>query len=362
MKSASFVLLSLFCVNTWASVHGPSNEQIKAMAEHNAQSAQADRLTGAFNRTTSVRAFYEYSKTGYLVFSDDDFSGIAREMKKTLAQNLPADATLLVYTQNSSKSYQQQLFSTYSAYLPKDRLRILQVPGNGSNDFWTRDNTPIPVWDGGNLGLVDARYYYDFEPDTFFGRLFGAKVDRHSYFYEGGNFATNGTGNCIVVNRRASYPGGVSDTAAIPDEVFRTKYGCQTLLRLKHLKGIGHADEVVKLMTDKIVVTDTQAYVATLQASGFTVVMLPEPALDYETYVNSLIVNDVLYVPVFGEKNDQVAIDTYKGLNLGYKIVPIQTRRLATQGQGGVHCITMNYPPAPLTSILGLLGAVESSL
>src|SRR5690606_28624226 len=134
------------------------------------------------------------------------------------------------------------------------------------------DNTPVPVWNQNGMGLVDARYYYNFEPDAFFKDLFRSSLDRHSYFYEGGNFTANALGDCLVVNRRASYPGGDSDTAAIPDEIFRNKYGCTRLIRFRHIKGIGHSDEVVKFISDKIVLTDTRAYVPTLEAAGFTVV------------------------------------------------------------------------------------------
>jgi len=349
--STLLALIAAFSFQTLAQQrHRPTDEQIEAMARHNAAAASADFFNGTFSLPASnVKPFYEYGRTGYLVFSDDDFSGIARDMKKILAQNLPADVMLLIYTQNASKTYQQQLLNTYSAYLPKERLRILQVPRSGANDFWSRDNTPVPVWDAtGKEALVDAQYYYNFEPDAFFGALFGMNIDKHRYFYEGGNFTANALGDCIVVNRKASYPGGISDTAAIPDDIFRNKYGCKRLIRFAHLKGIGHSDEVVKFMSDNVIVTDTPAYVPTLQAAGFTVVSLPEPDMEYETYINSLQVNDVLYVPVFGERHDQTAINAYKSVAPHLKIVPINTRRLATQGQGGIHCITMNYPPAPL--------------
>lgn len=166
----------------------------------------------------------------------------------------------------------------------------------------------------------------------------------------------NGRGECIVVNRNKAYPGGTSDTASIPDSVFTNKYGCTKLLRFKHLKGIGHADEVIKFMSDDIIVTDTQEYVQTLTDAGYTVHLLPEPDKNYETYINSLIVNGVLYVPTFGESGDQIAIDMYKDLNLGFKVVPVPSRQLATQGQGGIHCITMNYPLVPLKKIAEELG------
>ena len=166
----------------------------------------------------------------------------------------------------------------------------------------------------------------------------------------------NSRGECIVVNRKRNYPGGTSDTGAIPDSVFANNYGCKKLLRFKHLKGIGHADEVIKFMSDDIVVTDTPEYVQDLEKAGYTVHLLPEPDRSYETYVNSLIVNDVLYVPVFGEDGDQKAIDVYNNLNLGLKVVTIPTGDLATQGQGGIHCITMNYPQVPLQEVVENLG------
>lgn len=361
MKSLfTFVFLTLFSFNLSAQqlpVHGPSEEQLKAMALHNQQMATEEVLLPPLGklRSSNIMPFYEYDTTGYIVMSDDDFYGVAEDMKKSIASNLPAGVTLMVYTSSGNKQYQQQLFNTYSQYIDGSRLKILQVPASGSNNFWTRDNLPLPVWEDGRLTLVDARYYYNFEPDAFFAQLFGTNILKHNYFFEGGNFMANARGDCLVVNRRKAYPGGMSDTGAIPDDIFKSKYGCKTLTRFKHLKGIGHIDEVVKFMSDDVVVTDTVEYKATLEKAGFTVLMLPEPHRNYETYVNSLIINDVVYVPIFGESGDQKALDTYA--QLGFKVVGIQSQELATQGQGGIHCITMNYPAVPLANILRSLEA-----
>lgn len=328
---------------------GPSSEQVEQMALHNQLQSIGDFDTGS--RNSSVIPFAEYNTTGYLFFSDSDYYGMAKNIKETLAKNLPTGVDLVVYTQSRNKSFMNNLFRTYEKHIDKSRIKILQVPRSGSNDFWTRDNLPLPVWNNGGFGLVDARYYYNFEPDVFLSNLFNANYDKHNYFFEGGNFVANSRGECIVVNRRKRYSGGTSDTAKIPDHIFKNKYGCQTLIRLKHLKGIGHSDEVVKFMTDDIIVTDEPTYISLLESYGFTVKLLPEPDRNYETYINSLQVNDTLYVPVFGERHDQKAIDAYKSLGLGLKIVTINSRQLATRGQGGIHCITMNYPDVPLEDI-----------
>ncbi|MBY0315242.1 MAG: agmatine deiminase family protein [Bdellovibrionales bacterium] len=346
-------LILLTAQSLWAQqlpVHGPSDEQIEMMAQHNSQAARSSQPGPVGYRADNVQPFFEYGKTGYIVMSDDDYYGVAKAMKQIVASNLPSDVQLIVYTQSGDKNYQKSLVQKYSQFIPQERLHVLQVPVSGSNDFWSRDNLPMPIWEDGKFALSNARYYYNFEPDAYFKQLFGVNMFSHNYFYEGGNFGVNSRGDCLLVNRKKSYPGGVSDTAAIPDDIFKNMYGCKTVTRFKHLKGIGHTDEVIKFLTDDDVITDEESYVAKLEQMGFKVHLVPEPDLNYETYINSIIVDDTAFVPVFGEKNDQKVIDLYK--SFGYKVVTVPSRQLATQGQGGIHCITMNYPPMPFANLV----------
>ena len=83
--------------------------------------------------------------------------------------------------------------------------------------------------------------------------------------------------------------------------------------------------------------------------------LLPEADLKYETYINSLLVDNVVYVPIFGEDGDAAAVKAYE--DLGLTVVPINTRQLATGGQGGIHCITMTYPPVPFRSLVRQMNA-----
>ncbi len=357
MKILVILITSLLAYQSGAESHFPQSpdaETLKQLSQHNLQQAVTDRAQGNLEsfRSFDVVPFAEYEKTGYVFFNDSDYFGYATEIKRKIAENLPQGVSLVVYTTSKSPADLRDLRTKYKKYIEEDRLIILQVPPSGRNNFWTRDNLPLPVWTEGQFTLVDARYYYNFEPDAFLVNLFGALTTKHNYFFEGGNFIANSRGECIVVNRRRSYPGGVSDTGAIPDEIFKNQYGCKKLTRFRHLKGIGHADEVVKFISDDVIVTDTPEYVETLEKLGYDVHLLPEADLDYETYANSLQVNDVLFVPSFGEKGDQKAVDLYQKLNPNLKIVTIPTRRLATGGQGGIHCITMNYPDVPFAEIL----------
>lgn len=355
----SFLLIVLFTSGAFADVmkfskRGPSDEMIEYMAKHNQKLSLTSKMR--FDDSQKI-PFYEWDHTEYILMSDDDYWGIATEMKELIASNLPDSAKLVIYTQSKNPRYINQLKENYLNFISEDRLIVLQVPESGSNDFWTRDNLPFPIWKDGRAALVDAKYYYNFEPDIFLGEHYSVDLLQHEYFYEGGNFITNSLGDCVVVNRRKRYPGGLSDTAAIPDSIFYNMYGCRSLLRFEHLKGIGHSDEVVKFLSDDIVVTDTEAYVSRLEAAGFEVYLLPEPQYEYETYINSLIVNDTVYVPVFNEFGDTEALETYKKILPEYKIVPVQSRQLATRGQGGIHCITMNYPKMPLEELAESLDA-----
>jgi len=351
MKFLFSVLLTLISTSAFAQqlpMHGPSADQLEMMAKHNAEMASQPQLGPVLGARADRKPFYEYDHTAYVVMSDDDFGGMATDMKATIAANLPAGVTLLVFTQSSDKSYQQDLISQYGASIGADRVKVLEIPAGGDG-FWARDGLPIPVWEGTQLTLVDNIYYHGYEPDSYFGQLFAAPITKTGYYYEGGNFMVNAKGDCLVVNRKKVYPGGTADVTIIPDSVFTGTYGCKTLTRLKHLKGIGHADEVVKFVNDTTVLTDTADYKPQLEKLGLTVVMLPEPQLDYETYANSLIVNDTVFVPVFGESGDAAAIAAYQAA--GYKTVSVQSRELATGGEGGLHCITMNYPTVTLHDI-----------
>ena len=336
---------------------GPSDQILKRIESYNLNLDTELRSTRE-PRATNFTAFSEWEETGYLVFSDEDRYGSNR-IKKELVENLPEDVDLVVYTQNQDPDYQEKLLSYYEYVLAPGRVNVLKLPTGGMTNLWTRDNTPIAVTDSNeNAFFVDAKYYYNFEPDQSFGDVFDLELLENPYFFEGGNLVNNSVGDCIVVNRRRRYPFGTSDTAAIPDSIFSDLYGCTNLIRLEHLKGIGHSDEVVKFLDDTNIITDTEEYVELLEAQGFTVTLLPEPETNFGTYINSLIVNDVVYVPSFSEAFfDSKALEIYKKLMPDYRFIQVESSELSSRGQGGLHCITMTYPPFDIKDLTQILNA-----
>jgi hypothetical protein len=184
------------------------------------------------------------------------------------------------------------------------------------------------------LGVVDAQYYHHYEPDEDVAELFEAERLAHDYYFEGGNFLATTDGTCAVVDVRA--------VQRIPDSIFEDLYGCKNLIRFPFAKGIGHMDESLKFIGDNIALTDVESYKDILEAEGFDVILFPKAVARYETYLNSVILGDVVYVPVFDRPEDEEALAAYR--NLGYNPVPMNSYYLSNDGLGSLHCISMVYP------------------
>lgn len=313
--------------------HGPTPEQKELMKQHNASVEHHTNNYGA----EAERPFAEYEEAGYLIFSDSTRyeSG---EIKRKLAEELPDHMKLVVFTGGSTSSI-QSIRNRYERYVGANRLIVLRTQSGG---FWARDGVPIPVYEkDGRVRLVDAKYYHGWESDDVFANHFQTNIRKHSYYYEGGNFMVDAKGNCVIVNK--------SETSRIPNSIFQVEYGCRSVTRLDHLTGIGHADEVVKFLNDTTAVTDQTAYVPQLEALGYDVTVLPQPENRYETYANSLLIDNKLFVPIFGQSNDEKAIEAYE--NLGFDVYPLYSYKLSNYGHGSIHCITMTYPPMDIAEL-----------
>lgn len=357
-----FTIFTLFVRLSAAEVaHNFSDKQITEMSQHNKVLSVVNDLggfgphfEGLIKQTTpkgNWLPYAEYNEAGYLIINSTfDFN--SQSIKEGLVKNLPANVNVVVFTGYNSKSQIKSIEDQFSQWISLDRLKVIYLP-RGDRGFWARDGVPIPLVPEAKsqspLTIVDAKYYHTFEADKEISEYFMSGLAQHDYFYEGGNFMANAKGDCIMVdNKQASQ---------MPDSVFSDYYGCKTLVRLPHTKGIGHADESVKFVDDNTVLTDDTAYSDTLKAKGFEVIMLPRPKTHLETYVNSLIINGTVYLPVFNESTDAKAIKTYE--DLGLKVVPLNSSDLSNKGAGSIHCITMTYPPVTFNELLRELKAKE---
>ena len=328
-------------------VHGYTLQQEKIMAGHNRalsfSKSNRQMVSGKY------RPYADYEKTGYLIMSwETNFASLPAKLE--MAKNLPADAFLVIFADGPSDTDKEAILQEYESVIPRGRIKVISLPGARSSGFWARDCMPVPVLGQDNsLTVIDAKYMYPFEPDSEISRLFKCGLEKHDYCYEGGNFQANAKGDCVMVNNEPH--------AKIPDDIFTGLYGCKTLTRLPFIDGIGHVDERARFINEKTLVTDTPAYKDLLEAKGFIVYLLPRPYRPYETYVNSLIMNDHVVVPVFSQPTDAQALAVYE--KLGLKASGADSISLSNTGLGSVHCITMTYPKMPVSELLKALGAKE---
>ncbi len=328
--------------------HGPTAQEAQMMSQHNKGLFKSFTKSAAATEPVRIkyRPYADYEKTGYLIMSSE-FAFNSRQAKLEMARILPADGMLVIFTGNASQK--EEILKTYETAVPRERIKVVTFPSAGEG-FWARDGVPVPMFDkDAKLTVIDAQYYHGFAVDKEISRMFNAGYDKHDYFYEGGNFQANTKGDCVIVNNDRH--------ATIPDAIFAGYYGCKQLIRLPFIDGIGHVDERARFINDTTLVTDTPSYRDILTGKGFTVKMLPRPSRPYETYVNSLIMNGKVVMPVFSEPTDAAALAVYEGL--GLKAAGGDSISLSNNGQGSVHCITMTYPKVPMADMLKSLGAKE---
>jgi agmatine/peptidylarginine deiminase len=285
------------------------------------------------------RPYSELETAGYLFMSaEEDFD--SGQAKQALLKHLPESVTAVLFTDPGSDV--EEIKARFSAFVPSSRLRVVEID-RAIRGFWARDGLPVATWlPSGKVQFVDAKYYHGFEPDQWVASKFQSPLVKHNYYFEGGNFVINDVGDCLTVDNQRS--------KVIPAEVFTGHYGCKRLVRLPYEKGIGHADESVRFLRRNMIATDSDAYAKTLRAEGFEVIRLPRASGSYETYVNSLLIENVMYVPVFNKSADKIALKVYQ--DAGFKTVPVASETLSNDGMGSVHCITMTYPPMPFEDLV----------
>ena len=289
------------------------------------------------------RPVAEYSQfkyllmTGSTMFSSDDF-------KTKIAQNLPADMSLVILVQPGEEAATRRKFSPM---LSADRL-IIATHNTAPEGFWSRDSFPYPVYmdNEKNVRLVWARYFRNFQAGYELAKTVKASVRKETYYFVGGNMMADDEGRCLVVQSDRLF--GLTDT------ILQQAYGCKSVHRFEYLEGIGDVDEVIKVLPNRQALTTISSYVPKLQEMGYEVGLLPR-LRNYRTYANSVILNGTVFMPSYGVATDEQAKKVYE--SFGYTVVMADSEMLSTRGLGSFHCTTMAYPEIDIASLLEKMGA-----
>jgi len=261
-------------------------------------------------------------------------------------------------------------------------VRVTQDEGIATNDSWVRDYAPLfarradgplvaHVFEFNNWG----RKYPGWEADDAAGRAIAAATGlpavEHGWVLEGGAIDTDGT-TLLTTEQCLLHANRNGPTTR--DAVERRLHEAFALDRIVWLPGgvagddtDGHVDDVARFVAPGVVAAVkappghedhdiTAANLAALDAAGLDAVVLPAPRpIRYRypdgeapvpaSYANFLIANGRVFLPVFGQRGDDVAADRLGDAMPGHAVVPLRAEHLVV-GLGAFHCLSMQQPAA----------------
>jgi agmatine deiminase len=255
-----------------------------------------------------------------------------------------------------------------------------------TNRSWTRDYCPLFVGNKSEVAITHWRFngwakYANYEFDSQVPHFLALKMEMERWapdiVLEGGSIDVNGAGKlltteeCLLSDVQARNP---SVSRRELERALKDYLGISEVIWLG--RGIagddthGHVDDVARFTSKDTVVSAVEPdrsdanheplkeNLARLRGrKDLQVAQLPMPEPVYfagqrlpASYANFYIANGIVLVPVFGDPNDRVALNTLRRLFPDRKIIGIYCRDLVL-GLGTLHCMTQQEPLRAIPSI-----------
>lgn len=219
-----------------------------------------------------------------------------------------------------------------------------------SDSIWTRDYGPWFIFDGADeLGIVNHTYNRSYRPNDnlipyYFGQENDIPVYSHSMYHTGGNYMTDGahisSSTRLVYSEAASYQ-GMNETEV--NDLMAEYYGVENYAVLEYIEsgGIHHIDTWAKFLDEENVLvkevwTSHHTYQNLEQRAVLLASLTSSTGRPYQvhrvycysisggspaSYTNSIILNNHIYVPFFGNSTyDQATLEVYRQAAPGYEV------------------------------------------
>lgn len=240
-----------------------------------------------------------------------------------------------------------------------------------TNDTWSRDFGAISIKENGQLKLLDFKFNgwglkFPSNLDNNISRKLFKYLISYNFTLEGGAIDSNGetllvTTECLMEKNR-NYPLSKNEIDIFLKDVF----GIKDIIWIEngYLSGDdtdSHIDTLARFVNKNTIVymkcydENDEHFIALnkmeaeLKKTNFNLISLPLPkAIYYEkerlpaTYVNFLIINNALLLPIYDDENDQKVIDIFKNIFPNREIIAINSNSLIKQ-HGSIHCVTKEY-------------------
>ncbi|MCS7304679.1 MAG: agmatine deiminase family protein [Thermoguttaceae bacterium] len=263
--------------------------------------------------------------------------------------------------------------------LPRS-LRLVEI---AHNTVWIRDYGPIFFrFPDMHSGAYDAEYpdpgrRLDDAVPSRLAALFGVSLFALPMVLEGGNLLTNGHGLALTSQAAVIRHSGSTVSEASFRQLLSQHLGIDSLVILEPLAGepTGHVDMFACFTGPDTVVVgqydpredpvnaailDRNASVLAgcrTSAGPLRVVRIPMPPHRdgiWRTYTNVIFANHCLLVPTYPTMDpagSRRALELYRRILPGWKVIGVDTSRLITIG-GGLRCVSLGIPaPAPSGSL-----------
>jgi agmatine deiminase len=243
-----------------------------------------------------------------------------------------------VYTIVASSYEQASATSTYqSGGVNMDNAFFIIAP---TNSIWTRDYGPWFIFDGGgDYGIVDHVYNrprpLDDQIPWVIGNEWGVPVYGMDLTHTGGNHMSDGRGRSM--STRLVYDENSDMTPREVDARMKDYLGNDyTVLDYIESSGIHHIDCWAKFLDPTTILVKEVSfghpsynllnaradYLATQTGAWgrpYTIVRIFCPS--GTAYTNSIILNDKVFVPIFGSSSDTTALRVYREAMPGYEVL-----------------------------------------
>jgi agmatine/peptidylarginine deiminase len=247
-----------------------------------------------------------------------------------------------------------------------------------NNDaFWARDFGPQYIFDSDNNAvMIDLQYYPERYFDDMIPRYFESATNVQRYdlplYYEGGNLMSDGINTCSY--NKGLYQSNPLYSDSEIDTMMEDYCGCKRKIVIPIDNGwtFFHIDLAAKFLSEnKVLVAQVdstnqyysyleevaQSFADTVDCNGNPYEIIRVPIKRFvdgggydvpETYLNSLIINHKILVPIFNQVDDETALDIYRNAMPGYEVVGIDVTSIYIYG-GSIHCTTKGIPRMPLS-------------
>ncbi|MPS72507.1 MAG: T9SS type A sorting domain-containing protein [Chryseobacterium sp.] len=330
--------------------------------------------------TSPVRTSAQWEEVEYLVLRwTTQYQNIQRQIVEAAVK----ECKVLIATTSEN---------TVRTYLTNNGVDLTNVRflNANTNSIWIRDYAANTVYsnDVGERALVDWIYNRPRPLDNTLPTSHAAYVGVPLYVTDtspndlvntGGNFMSDGMGNAfasklILDENKAGNSYGVSaKTEAQVDKILKDYMGISSYRKMTVLPydEIHHIDMHMKLLDEEtILVSQYPEGVAdgpqikqnidyikntfkTPFGNDYDIKWIPAPASTtgaypntggaYRTYTNAVIINKTILVPTYRPEVDETALNIYKLLMPGYKVVGIDVDNSGEDLislSGAIHCIT----------------------